>query len=184
MNKDIELFLALLAGATADIGPNYFLLPVADAEGGDPMLLYRERVYAYELYHQLRRRWPDQWPYSLAGEIDKRGHPIIRGQYLDNSKPDLLVHIPGVMDGNLAVLEIKPLRPYIHPDEPESFQRDLQKLMAYRAVGYASAFFLVFGESIQRVREYGRTLTEAGSNIDVVLFHHIRAGEPAIPVQW
>jgi hypothetical protein len=32
-----------------------------------------ERVYYYELYHQMRRRWPepDHSPYWLNGEIDK-----------------------------------------------------------------------------------------------------------------
>jgi hypothetical protein len=184
MEEDIELFRGLIALATAGITPDYFLLPVADAEGGEPLLLYRERVYAYELYHQLRRIWPEDWLYTLAGEIDKRGHPIIRGGYLDNSKPDLLVHIPGRMDANLAVLEIKPLRSDVHPGEREAFQRDLQKLAAFRAIGYASAFFLVFGEPVERVREYRHVLREAGTEIDVVLLHHARPGEPAIAVGW
>jgi hypothetical protein len=95
MTEDIELFRDLITNATASITPDYFLLPVADAEGGEPLLQYRERVYAYELYHQLRRIWPEHWQYTLAGEIDKRGHPIIRGGYLDNSKQDLIVDIAG-----------------------------------------------------------------------------------------
>ena len=69
--------------------------------------MYRERVYAYELYHQLRVRWP-AWPYLLGGEIDKEGHPLIRGGLLHGVKPDMVVHIPGGMDNNLAVLEVKP----------------------------------------------------------------------------
>jgi hypothetical protein len=185
MKEDIELFRHLLADATAAITQDYFLLPVADAEGGEPLLQYRERVYAYELYHQLRLIWPEGWPYTLAGEIDKRGHPIIRRGYLDNAKPDLLVHVPGRMDRNLTVIEIKPLRSDIHPGEQEAFQRDLQKLIAFRQIGYASAHFLVFGESAERVREYTRALRDAGNEIDtVLLYHHRRAGEPASNVEW
>jgi hypothetical protein len=71
MRQDLDLLRSLLANATARIAPDYFLLPVADVDGGEPLVQYRERVYAYELYHQLRLTWPDQWPYSLASEIDK-----------------------------------------------------------------------------------------------------------------
>src|SRR5262245_39939149 len=48
----------LLALATADIDQEYFQLPI---HGGGPV--YRERVYCYELYHQMRRRWPDDGPF-------------------------------------------------------------------------------------------------------------------------
>jgi hypothetical protein len=51
--EDVELFFTLLSAATAAISLAYFLLSVADGDGGEPLVLYRERVYAYELYHQL-----------------------------------------------------------------------------------------------------------------------------------
>ena len=54
-----------LIAATTRIADDYFQLPVADAEGA-----YRERVYCYELYHQLRSEWRD-FPFSLGGEVDK-----------------------------------------------------------------------------------------------------------------
>jgi hypothetical protein len=99
--EDIDRFRELLSHATGSVGRNYFMLPVADAAGGEPLLQYRERVYAYELYHCLRCVWPD-WPYSLGGEVGKRRHPVVRGADLDNVKPDLLVHVPGKMDHNLS----------------------------------------------------------------------------------
>jgi hypothetical protein len=182
--EDVKLFFTLLSAATAAVSPAYFLLPVADGDGGEPLVVCRERVYAYELYHQLRSIWPVYWPYSLAGEIDKRGHPVVQGEYLDNSKPDLLVHVPGQMDRNLVVLEIKPLLLDINPAEPAAFQRDMRKLMAFRATGYEAAIFLAFGEPVQRVREYSNALQEAGEAFDVVLFHHARPGEPAIRADW
>ena len=99
MSESAECFRRLLVDAPAAIDSAYFLLPVAYVDGGS-VEQYRERVYAYELYHQLRARWP-HWPYSLGGEVDKSDHTIVRGGPLDNAKPDLLVHIPGQMT-NLA----------------------------------------------------------------------------------
>jgi hypothetical protein len=181
MKEHIEMMRALLADATAAIATAYFVLAVADAEGGEPHVHYRERVYAYELYHQLRLRWPG-WPYSLGGEVDKTGHPIIRGGFLEAAKPDLLVHVPGNMDGNLAVIEIKAIRVQPGQREPEAMIRDFHKLSAFREIGYSSAFLIAFGDDIERVRAYGRD-----SRIDlrlVELWHHQRPHRPATMVPW
>ena len=184
---DLQQLQRLLAEATAAIAPDYFLLPVANAGDAEPLLRYRERVYAYELYHQLRSNWPDAWPYSLAGEIDKGGHPIVRGGLLDSAKPDLLVHIPGKMDSNLAVIEIKPFRARGSTDERERFQRDIQKLVAFRRppARYALAIFLVFGNGIERAQGYGRDLQQGGTGIDEVqLWHHPGSGQHAAMAPW
>lgn len=186
MQEDLQEFRRLLRCATAAIDGQYFTLPVADADGDDPLLQYRERVYAYELYHQLRSRWPN-WRYSLGGEVDKRGHPIIRDGVLKNVKPDLLCHVPGSMDNNLAVIEVKALRLEAYPDEARAIGTDLEKLIEFRnmAKGYAAAFLLVFGESVERVLDYGRDSRQAGINIELVeLHHHRRVGEPAVTVEW
>ena len=183
--RNLELFSRLLTEATAAVAPEYFLLPVASDNSEEPLEQYRERVYAYELYHQLRSRWPADWPYSLAGEIDKNGHPIIRGGYLDNAKPDLLVHVPGDMGYNLVVIEIKPIRPHPLPGERAVFERDLHKLLAFREIGYEAAFLLVFGESADRVIDYGEGVRQAGLRLDLVaLWHHRRPRESACLVEW
>lgn len=65
-------FDALLGTSTHAVPETYFQLPVAGREGPS----YRERVYCYELYHQLRCRWPVDTGYSLAGEVDKKGHHL------------------------------------------------------------------------------------------------------------
>ena len=98
-------FERIFEAATAAIDPDYFLLPVSGREHP----IYRERVYCYELYHQIRVRWPGDTRHTLAGEIDKSGHPLIRGNGLDNCKPDFLVHLPGEMEGNYAAIEVKPV---------------------------------------------------------------------------
>lgn len=152
--EDVDRFRALLSHATGSVGRDYFILPVADAEGGEPLIQYRERVYAYELYHRLRCVWPD-WPYSLGGEVDKRRHPVVRGAGLDNVKPDLLVHVPGAMDQNLVVVEIKAASPNPPADERVAIETDLKKLAAFcGSAQYEAGFLLVFGEEIGRTQEH------------------------------
>lgn len=181
---DLDCMRHLLREATMRLSREYFMLPVADAEGGEPLIRYRERVYAYELYHQLRSIWPD-WPYSLAGEVDKRGHPLIRGGDLDNAKPDLLVHVPGQMEHNLVVLEIKAIRSHENHVLPAALATDLRKLIAFRRAGYAGAVFLAFGGSVELVREIARRFEEVqGSLFDIELWHHEQPGSPALPIQW
>jgi hypothetical protein len=65
----------ILQRATASIGREYFLLPI---HGAPPV--YRERVYCYELYHQMRLLWPPG-PYRLTMARWTRGHipmPVLR----------------------------------------------------------------------------------------------------------
>jgi hypothetical protein len=98
----MEELSKILEDASAAIEYGYFLLSI---DGGDSV--YRERVYCYELYHQMRVRWPTSTIYYLNGEVDKAAHPILRGLGIRLSKPDLLVHRPGDMSGNHAVIEVK-----------------------------------------------------------------------------
>ena len=81
------------------------------------------------------------------------------------------------MNHNLAVIEIKAL-----PAEEKAVKTDLQKLIAFRNMdgGYAAAFLLVFGESVERVLDYGKRFRQAGINIDLVQ----RPQEPAVTREW
>ena len=92
----------ILQVATASVEAMYFHLNI---DGGDPV--FRERVYCYELYHKMRSNWPSQSRYFLNGELDKSAHPILRELGADHAKPDLLVHTPGYMAGNYAIIDVK-----------------------------------------------------------------------------
>lgn len=134
----MEQFTEILENATANIPAEYFLLPL---HGADP--IYRERVYCYELYHQLRCQWPEETPYRLNGEVDKRNHPYFQNE--EQPKPDLLVHHPGMGD-NFAAVEVKPVG---------AANRDIRKdlltltLLAQRA-GYRRLVYLIYGEGADR----------------------------------
>ncbi len=133
----MHFFSQLLERASACVPEEYFQLPIDGQE--DP--IYRERVYCYELYHQLRAVWPEDSYYSLAGEVDKSGHPLVRGNGLDNSKPDFLIHIPGDMGGNFAVIEVKPIRAH-----RPAILKDIETLKNFVLhARYQRALYLFYG---------------------------------------
>jgi hypothetical protein len=140
----------ILTEATAAIDSEYFKLPI---DGGDPV--YRERVYCYELYHQMRSLWPhrDVCRYVLNGEVDKTAHPVLEQLGFLGEKPDLLVHGPGHMADNHAVIEVKSSKA-----RPGDIKTDLTKLALFRnRAGYRRAIYLIYGEAadariVRRIR--------------------------------
>ena len=125
----------ILRVATASVDAMYFHLNI---DGGDPV--FRERVYCYELYHQMRKNWPVGCTFLLNGELDKRAHPILRKLGADHAKPDLLVHTPGVMAGNYAIIEVK------HSTATAGVRKDSETLDLFvRKVGYQRAIYLIYG---------------------------------------
>lgn len=167
MKQDLDLFLRAFESATKSITSKYMQLPVAGAENP----IYRERVYCYELYHCLRKEMGDldNFQYFLCGEVDKSGHPLIRGNILDKSKPDFLVHKPGHMDKNLVVIEVKPIN-----TTPSAIVKDLRCLTAFRRqANYFHSIYLIYGEEqnkFARIKERAHSLeTRSGGEIDLSL---------------
>jgi len=172
-----------LVCASSQIEQEYMQLPVAGQE--DPQ--YRERVYCYELYHCWRCHWPSRFPYSLSGEIDKTGHPIIRG----GPKPDFLVHVPGRMK-NLLAMEVKPPNAAI-----DRMVDDLVKLTTFRrSLGtakenYHAGFFWIYGMDNDGWQEFRSRLLKGvakrADDIDLSLvscFVHAQAGCCGYKVDW
>ncbi|SRR6266498_1266415 len=189
MADAIDDILAWLLKASSLVGEEYMRLPVA---GADPQ--YRERVYCYELYHQLRCQWPSRFPYVLCGEIDKRKHAYVRGDYLENIKPDFLVHEPGRMDAdsNLLAIEVKPAN-----TTSIKIVKDLQKLTALRraltnsydqAANYQHAIFWLYGGIPEDWKELTDQLQQNKfEDVDLTLircFVHERAGRSASECEW
>jgi hypothetical protein len=184
LTQDFERFLGCLVAATAQIADEYILLPI----DGAPLPIYRERVYCYELYHQLRVQMGDNFGYSLGGEVDKRAHPIMGGRDITNVKPDLLVHRPGDMGGNLTVIEVKPVNA-----NRRDIQKDLRTLTAFRQRGrYHRAIYLIYGPDENKFHtikttalELQREDTEGRVNLELItLLWHPMAGVPAISMEW
>jgi len=131
-----DYFYKIFLDSIAEIDPAYFEL-----ERYKEVPAIRERVYCYELYHQLRARLKPDFKYLLHGEIDKSGHDWIIHLFGDKCpNPDFVVHTPGDRY-NLAVIEVK--RSNSHIGE---IQDDIQKLLTFiTKVNYYRGILLIFG---------------------------------------
>lgn len=167
MEKFDEHFLP----ATQAVAPEFFQLPVA---GGNAK--FRERVYCYELYHQLRKNWPPKPAYVLNGEVNKQGHPIFAERGIKGGMPDFLVHKAGQWD-NYAIIEVKALGA-----SKKAIKKDLKKLCEYtQRADYRRALYLFYGydgaeQTIKRVQQAYAALE---TNAVVELWMHTEPGKPA-----
>lgn len=95
------MYFSLIRCAMARVEAKYILLEVA---GGNPT--HRERVYCYELYHQMRclqEQCALQNKFTINGEIDKRGPQEVDEDF----NPDFVMHTPKSMKNNGCVVEVK-----------------------------------------------------------------------------
>jgi hypothetical protein len=89
----------------------------------------------------MRLRWPRDARFTLNGEVDKIAHPILSKLGAAYAKPDLLVHGPGNMSRNHAIIEVKSLMA-----DHEGIRKDLNTLQLFRTeVGYERAIHLIYG---------------------------------------
>jgi hypothetical protein len=162
----------IISTATGAIEHRYFHLNI---DGSDP--IYRERVYCYELYHQMRLRWPPHSPYYLNGEIDKAAHPILQELGADYAKPDLLVHQPGYMSGNHAIIEVKTSQA-----QNAGIRKDLETLSLFiNKVRYERAIYLIYGHGATEkiVARIQRSASEIVELAPIKLWLHQEAGQRA-----
>jgi hypothetical protein len=128
----------------------------------------------------MRKREPDGTPFFLNGEVDKRAHPILAQLGADGVTPDFLVHQPGNMQGNSAIIEVKPAR-----GAPAGILKDIQILSLFRLrVGCERAIYLIYGDDIRddflaRLRQIARVTREVAP---IEVWFHARPLEQAVPV--
>lgn len=165
----IDRFIDILCDATARIEPIYSQLPTA----GQDEAIIRERVYAYELYHQMRAPLAadrDLGRFMFSGELDKMGHAIIRVPTTTNRRgwksciPDFVLHQPGNMDSNIAVVEVKPANGLA-----EGIAKDLETLSYFVTdeVGYRLGVELVYGGIERDVNRFTNLFRNANAKLRV-----------------
>lgn len=172
MDRYYQHFLNELAEATGRIQERYFAVHVA---GGDSPIA-RERAYCYELYHQLRESLDDEsFPFTLHGEIDKRGHPMF-ADCVGGRNPDFVVHEPGTAghNGNLCVVEVKQAAETV-----DRIAANIYGLRRFReCIDYYRGILLIFGGEEQQVHSKVSRALSAGGYDPVFhsLFWHPQAG--------
>ena len=180
-DQTLAVFLEMLEKATREMPQDYFQLRVA----GKDTPIYRERVYCYELYHQLRVALPHDFHFSLTGEVDKRGHPIIRTSPLNRRKPDFLVHSTGNMKSNLSAAEVKPGIAGIR-----DMEKDIETLIScLNQANYEYGMLLIYGG--RRPGWLGKLKRLAGQNTKfpdfcnrLLMYWHEKVGMSASEVTW
>jgi hypothetical protein len=182
--KHFRKFQEILQWATKSMHQYYFRIAMANLRGH----CFRERVYCYELYHQLRLSL-QCFPYTLQGEMDKNGNPIIHRE-ISAVKPDFILHEPGTMKNNLVVMEVKPLN---NANRPQ-LKKDLYTLTRFLDLGYYRAIHLIYGslrsddggisKIIRTYREYMNPTRLNAYRGKLLLYWHRNNGEFAIIYDW
>ena len=151
--------------AASCIGQDYFALPVC----GMPTPIKRERVYCYELYHQLRCLPLD---ITVSAEPDKRGHPAFPAGRAPN--PDMVFHIPGCDANNAAVIEIECDPSLRH------LRKDFRTLKIMKDHGYRELILLLFSVSDVPREQVASAARSAQLDLSaVVVLIHPAAGQKA-----
>lgn len=139
----IRQYIDLMKKALLQIGPDYFNLITTYEPSG----IVRERVFCYELYHQLRKSMPPDLDLTLNGEIDKRGHMDFAQE--DQRNPDFVFHIPGTHEGNTLVIEIKgKLNPR------DDIQKDFDTISTFvERYRYKAGVFILYNHSLREFKQ-------------------------------
>ena len=100
-NFSIEKLLAAIETAAKLVNEKY-LNVITSSENS---LIVRERVFCYELYHQIRKILEDDHFLTLNGEIDKHGHKKFK--QIEQKNPDFVFHVQGNDQTNAIIMEVK-----------------------------------------------------------------------------
>lgn len=140
MTMDIE---GLLKCATKGIAAEWFSITNSDENNK-----LKERVYCYELYHQLRLLACGN-KLLWQCEIDKSGRTKFKRE-----KPDFLLHVPN-SEVNHLVMEVK-----TSDSRFEGWKKDVETLIRFLDEhDYKKAYFLIFGS-----KDPSRRLKKLGDN--------------------
>jgi hypothetical protein len=151
---DVRYCIDLIKAALQNVEAGYFNLITTYEPSG----IVRERVFCYELYHQIRTLMTDDFSISLNGEIDKRGHVDFEKEHRKN--PDFVFHTPGTHIGNTIVIEVKGRLDYPDSEILGDFETLLTFVSRY---WYESGIFIlynhsctdlldIYGEDLQRLK--------------------------------
>lgn len=169
-------FHELLRAATSCVDRCYFWTEII-GNNFRPKMVYRERVYCYELYHQMRKIWPQDGTLVLHGEYDKGGSQFFAGTSAKGVKPDFLIHTPGATDKNLLAIEVKAVTA-----RTEDIKCDLKKLARLRVdAKYSVTIFLIFGKNSKKKADQIQVLRQKwGIDSNTEIWAHENANEAAV----
>lgn len=139
-------------------------------------MVYRERVYCYELYHQMRKIWAHDGGAILHAEFDKIGSQFFADKSVKGVKPDFLIHTPGEIDKNFIAMEVKAVTA-----RSDEIKCDLEKLSSLSCeANYRLTIFLIFGKNAKKKAEETLILRRQwGADLNTEIWAHENSNEEA-----
>lgn len=135
-------FVKLVYDAMRNVSKEFFEIEIAE----DVKEKRRERVYCYELYHQIRSLQEKKHlkDFTVNAEIDKRGHSIIT----ENFNPDIVIHQQGNIS-NYIVIEVKVAL------DADGIVKDFHTIIAMlKKYYYQYGIFILTGSSLKDFKHY------------------------------
>ena len=173
-----DIFDKAIKSATSQIKEEYFQMSECGGRRA-----WRERVYCYEFYHQLRKLLCiDSYfcQFALSGEVYK-GEPRLPKS--ETRIPDFIVHVPGAAI-NYAVIEVKPAGVFDkgRKEVKRQIRKDLKSLQYFDTnteFDYKRAIFLIFGKPNPNFKTVLKEELEKLSPNNIEIWHHKEMGECA-----
>ena len=134
-----KFYSSYLSPALDNIEQKYFEIP--HLEGNENQTTTRpERIFCYELYHQLRSQLGDEYEFDLHGEVSK-----MKCEFFNKRKiPDFIVHLPGTMNKNNLVIEVKGTL------TKKGIEKDVETLCDFMQYSrYRDALLIIFGQNTE-----------------------------------
>lgn len=135
--------LELIKEALSEIEGCYFRVETSDNKDK----IVRERVFCYELYHQIRKLQPKSKGIIVNAEIDKRGREKIALK--DQKNPDLIFHIPGNDLNNVLICEVKGKM------GRKGIKKDFETISTFlEKYDYVAGAFILYGHSFEKFKKF------------------------------
>lgn len=151
----IKKYENLITDAINNVSSNYYHISTTYKREG----IIRERVFCYELYHQIRLIQEDKEELSLFfdAEIDKRGH--CEFESMDRRNPDFIFHARGDMSQNTIIMEVKGA---LSNGYKRKILKDFDTLIIFiEKYNYEAGYFLLFNHSYSDFfKKMGKGLAE------------------------
>ncbi|MDF1539400.1 MAG: hypothetical protein P1Q69_10920 [Candidatus Thorarchaeota archaeon] len=174
MKHLFEKFTRGLSTSIENIGNLCFEIVIANSS----KVAFRERVYCYELYHQLRNTL-NAFPLFIYGEPDKGSHPDFKA--IGRKSPDFIIHEPGNHGSNLAVLEVKS-----HLSSTKRFNKDIDtvcKFVRDDKIDYKWGLLLIVGGNDFKKRFLRKFDDDISSDEQIILLWHKAAKTKPIQIR-
>lgn len=143
-DDNLQQYIELIKKALVNIDEKYFRIKF-EGIGKEKI---RERVFCYELYHQIRKLLDDSGELDVSGglllngEIDKSGNPKFKSE-----NPDFVLHRPGTCN-NVIVVEVKGNL------NKRGIKKDIETLTKFVADhAYKKGIYIIYENSLDKIEK-------------------------------